>query len=1084
MTEKTTYELKGTLRDECMADRATLYGFQPLESDWRELMRWLMSVSGDLPYYDRRDKESGRLSSLWENHVLTVVVDILCKDIGGYVDSFVEGRGTSARRSYFCRLQESFRNWISRLEAFVRTNRGMAADSPSVAVALLMAEQLGAALPQDGESRMKHTSNRMDDTNRPYYRMLGVVEDIQKKGSEYIARIESGGDLDASLALLLTFVRNYCGIAGRFNRRFKDWADFYGKNILHDTPKDAVQDSTLVVIEPDREHVPGTFPLPKGTRFVAGQNADGSDLLYATTEKAYIIPAHINSVHTISIKENSLHKTLLLTRGQLENDFPLFDAENTAATAWEYGWLLTSRSLVLSEGSRTVTVSIRLKSGEENSIPDLSCFNDNTDAFIFQLSGSEGWQQKENSIKASRGQDAIRFTFTLDESEEAPVSCSEELHGIATGYPALRILFADRKITEGVLHGLYIKEITIYTEAEGIRNFTLMGESGQADPSQPFYPFGPTGERGSRLIFGHEEAALKDITSVTLKGTWMKLPGKGFKPIYGNYGLEKAIDDNSFTVRCEWQADSRWHECATSSLQLFRHDGEGKLTDEVLFELTLEGGTAADNLTQMPYRQDSNGFYRLTLDSPETGFGTNAYYRRFTEVMMHNGREKEKNRLPVPEQPQVPMLGDVTFGYKSEETLDPGKNGNLYRFSELFGYEECVLRDNENPAFLPGVESPSLLVELGNMGDTNRVRLYLALHYAASGWKPAVNPPACKLKVSRYAGSGLWQEIPDEDILCEETDGLTRSGFIEVKVSAAEGADNLWLKLSFAEGKSPKNMVLESIYLNCLRVTAENGDGSSLPAGTIAAPPVEDSRILSVCQPFAGNGGKPAETGQDAIIRQRIRISTRNRAVCSSNYEEMILEHFPEIAKACCIPASGNGGAVRIVVFPKPEKRTYPFLPGWKLSEIEDYIRQYASPFAEIQVVNPVYEPLYVTFRAVLKKDTRDPGEVKRRVARRIRVFLAAWYVDGRLPDFGVRYSCDALLSRTVNDENIEEFISLEIRTENGLHRITEELRDEDIVLSASDECGVLYIDTLDVELVESRRGVEEGKIGTDFMIG
>lgn len=77
MAEKTTYEQKGTLREECMQDTAMPDGFRPLESDWRELLRWLMSVSGNLPYYDRTDKENGRLSSLWENHVLTVLVDIL-----------------------------------------------------------------------------------------------------------------------------------------------------------------------------------------------------------------------------------------------------------------------------------------------------------------------------------------------------------------------------------------------------------------------------------------------------------------------------------------------------------------------------------------------------------------------------------------------------------------------------------------------------------------------------------------------------------------------------------------------------------------------------------------------------------------------------------------------------------------------------------------------------------------------------------------------------------------------------------------------------------------------------------------------
>ena len=108
MAEKTTYEQKGTLREECMQDTAMPDGFRPLESDWRELLRWLMSVSGNLPYYDRTDKENGRLSSLWENHVLTVLVDILQKDVCGYVDSFVDGRGTSAQTEYTNDLKDKF----------------------------------------------------------------------------------------------------------------------------------------------------------------------------------------------------------------------------------------------------------------------------------------------------------------------------------------------------------------------------------------------------------------------------------------------------------------------------------------------------------------------------------------------------------------------------------------------------------------------------------------------------------------------------------------------------------------------------------------------------------------------------------------------------------------------------------------------------------------------------------------------------------------------------------------------------------------------------------------------------------------
>lgn len=1083
MTEKTTYELKGTLRDDCMTDRTALDGFHPLESDWRELMHWLMSVSGDLPYYDRQDKESGRLSSLWENHVLTVLIEILQKDIDGYMDSFVDGSGTSAQQKYSDHLRKSFGDWIARLEAFVHALQSMVADSPSVAVAQQMIEQMSAALSRDEMPRPQYSSARMNTANQPYYRMLGVVKDIQKKGEEYIARIELGGDMDASLSLLLTFVRNYCGIAERFNARFSGWAEFYRKNILHDTPKGAVQDSTYIVIEPDRTRKAETFPLPQGTKFIAGQNSDGSDLLYATTEKAYIVPAHISSVHTLFSKESRLHKVLLLTGEEPDDNFPLFDTENPVATALEHGWMLATRSLVLSEGRRTVTVSILLDRTDEAAMPDLSASNGDTSAFILQLSGSEGWRQKEYSLKASREQSVIGFTFTLTEGEEAPAVCTEELHGIDTKYPALRILFTDKEKTDLLPSGLYIHAITINTEVKGIRNFTLIGESGQAAPSQPFYPFGPTGERGSRLVFGHEETALKNITSVSLKGTWTKLPENGFKPVYANYGLEKDIDESSFTVGCEWQEESRWHECTASPQHMFRQDSAGKLTDEALFELALEEKETTNSRSLMPYRRDSKGFYRLTLSEPEIGFGTNAYYRRFTEVMMHNGKEKEKNRLPIPEQPQMPMLCDMTFGYKSEEAFCTGDNGNLYRFSELFGYEECALTEKEHPVFLPGMGSPSLLVGLDNMGDTNRVRLYLDLRYAVRGWKPAGEQPSCGLVVSRYDGNGIWHTMTDEEMLCDETDGLTRSGFIEVKASAKKNTDRLWLKLSFVDGKAPKDMVLYGLWLNCLQVTAENGDGTALPAEMITTPLTEDGRILSVCQPVAGSGGKPAETEQDAAIRQRIRISTRNRAVCSGNYEEMILERFPEIEKACCIPASENGGEVRIVVFPKSEKRKYPFLPGWKLAEIENHIARYAPPFAGIKVLNPKYEPMSLTFKAVLKDGTRDPGTVKRRLARRIRIFLMTWYMDGRLPDFRVRYSCNALLSRIVNDKNIEDFISLEIRTAGMECRITEALSEKDTFLAASNECGILYIDKLDVELVDSRRGVDEARIGTDFII-
>ncbi len=66
------------------------------------------------------------------------------------------------------------------------------------------------------------------------------------------------------------------------------------------------------------------------------------------------------------------------------------------------------------------------------------------------------------------------------------------------------------------------------------------------------------------------------------------------------------------------------------------------------------------------------------------------------------------------------MLSDVTFGYKSEETIWPG-DGCLYRFTGINGYEQCLSSYEPAPTFQPEMEYPSLLVGLDDMGATRTV---------------------------------------------------------------------------------------------------------------------------------------------------------------------------------------------------------------------------------------------------------------------------------------------------------------------------------------------------------------------------
>ena len=70
------YELNSTLRCEFEVDKTQLQNFHVLESDWHEIFHWLMESDGKLSSDDNDKDHQEKISALWHNHVLTVLLDI------------------------------------------------------------------------------------------------------------------------------------------------------------------------------------------------------------------------------------------------------------------------------------------------------------------------------------------------------------------------------------------------------------------------------------------------------------------------------------------------------------------------------------------------------------------------------------------------------------------------------------------------------------------------------------------------------------------------------------------------------------------------------------------------------------------------------------------------------------------------------------------------------------------------------------------------------------------------------------------------------------------------------------------------
>ena len=227
-----------TLRTDYEADWVRLDNLRSLTADTDILLHRLTEISRKMPYRDEGGRE-GILTSLLENHVLTVLADIRRKNLSGYGNSFAEAHGTEEQAYYVRKLERDVERWTVRLGAYLQTAfvQGRA-DSPAVQIARKLHEELGNALRTD------------DEHNHRYYRMLHTVTAIQKNADSYLRQAADSGDTEPALALLIAYLKNYAGIAETFNSRLASLPELYRKEVLHAQPAEAVPDNAYLVITP------------------------------------------------------------------------------------------------------------------------------------------------------------------------------------------------------------------------------------------------------------------------------------------------------------------------------------------------------------------------------------------------------------------------------------------------------------------------------------------------------------------------------------------------------------------------------------------------------------------------------------------------------------------------------------------------------------------------------------------------------------------------------------------------------------------------------------------------------------------
>lgn len=988
----TSNKHSGMRRTDYETDWARLNGLQALTADQDRLLHRLVRGS------------EGTVRALLENHVLTVLADIRRKELPGYAGSFADARGTAGQSRYARKLERDIRGWVQRLEAFLHHGiQTLSSGSPSVEVACELLSRLQSALPESGAPHAP----------RGYYRMLHAVTTIRENAGRYTVRAASGSDIEPSLALLLAHIRNYTDIVEAFNRRLAALPELYRKDILHTTPRTATPGKAYVTVT-SAEGM-GGFTLKAGTAFAAGE-----DTVYRTTQAEYISLVRCVAAQTIHKEKDGLHiQTLDI------------EAASTAETLFtggyllQTGWQIASPLLAMNEGERQV--QIRLDLNNTSSI-EKNRGND----FTLQYATTEGWTEAESHCAVQNGCPCFRFTIPPDGA--APAPCTEDTHGTATEHPAVRIL------TRNTNHKLHIGHAQMEVEVSGLRNFTFSNELGEADTTQAIAPFGINTEQGAWFVVSHEELNKKPLQEIRLKGTWQHLPETeaGFNALYKDYGTDAA----SFRIRTETQQNGRW-QSGGEEQPLFSFDRQDKLRP------------ADIALVHNGQGHPTEGIFCVTLESPATGFGAEAYRRLFTETMMHNSRCWKWHIRPLPQEPPMPLLADVELSYKTEDAVVP---------------TPIAVADGKLLPYIPS-ENVLCLAFSPAVGE-NHIRIYFDLALPQDRL-PFYHPDKEQKNHQSwsYWNGTAWKCVP-ADAVTDETCGLTKSGFIEIdfneeiKHKWTDNQGRFWLR-AHLHGDTSACLALRRLWTNCILLAAEGGDGTPIQAGTIQGTEETDGRIGSVTQPLPGFGGTPAETEEQCAARQGARFRNRHRAVTRKDYEEILLEHYPETELAQCLTLPKDKDRkkpeVLIVVFSRTEDSRYFLTPAWKLAEMERTLKQYVPACVTLRVENPRYERLVVRCHVTLHPGVEDEDKVCADLAAIARNYLMPWRRDGSFPKLGQTYSVQELRSRMANHEDVLRLEALEI---NG-KTYPEDTEDVDDTIQGETAWSVL-VPEVEIELLRT----------------
>ena len=881
-----------------------------------------------------------------------------------------------------------------------------------------------------------------------------------EKYEETILEIASYPELNADLtphyALFIVFLELFSYAQEHLNQMTQRHLDFYYQQALQLKRKAPVPDQVHVVFELAKNVK--SHLVKKQVGLKGGKDVLGKPLTYHTDKDIVVNRAEVKELKTIyraeyasataqqgvyaASKANSADGKGAELKGTPPS-WPTFGEDQkkggviklTTMERARIGFGIASPLFYLKEGERTITVDFTISGGAFGA-----------QQFLVDYTGENGWVQRRGAVTLAAG--SSKLEFTLDESYAPVVAYNEEIHksGYGQTLPMIRFTLRDNNnYVQQDLHTLATNQVVVTVDVKGVKDLVLQNDLAALDPTKPFEPFGPRPSLESAFYVGCDEAFSKPISEFYLDFKWLGDLNQLYH-IYSAVYTPAAIRTPAFTAHVEVLAKGDW-ALRNSTYKFLEMTGAAAQTNKITvglnaFQERYEKGYTGESRFDEFEHGLKRGFVRMVLKSPKPGerilglvnkleaFGHSQFPQIYAKEAIRQSRLP--NTIPptavnLPKEPYTPKVQSMTLNYKASETIALGTarsglgayqstNSRFMNIGPFGGWEThpyltSLATDGASaevmifPSY--NLEEGALYIGVENLQAPQNLTLLFQL-LEGSGDPTVGGTPKVKWSYLRY---NSWQSFENKDVLSDSTDDLTTSGIVELSVSDKirngnnrVNKDLFWIRATSEKTKLHSRVI--SVQTQAVRATFKN-DGNDpnhlstpLPAKSISKLLEKQSEIKSLEQPYVSFNGKREEGDAAFYTRVSERLRHKNRAITLWDYEQLVLDAFPEVYKVKCLNHTDVDknlapGHVTLVVIANVRNKNNanplrPLASVNLLTRIKNQLDQLNSGFTKLHVELPLFEEIEVDFKVKFRKGT-DQGYAEKKLNKEIVAFLSPW---------------------------------------------------------------------------------------------